>query len=180
MSCSPYISCALFIFFLASCSKSEDYPVEPRIELIGWNKVKTDQGKDSIIRININFTDGDGDIGLSPEDTASPFRLSDRFFYTLFVDIYSIENGQAEKMLIPGLDPLSYFRDTVHFHQRLPNITPEGKNKNIKGDLEVSTSFFVMKINGLQPDSVFYRITLYDRQLHASNTLQTEIIPLAF
>ena len=76
---------SMTIFFvlctLASCYKDPNYPIRPKItfndlqirevtQTIGGLPITRTQ-----ISIALNFTDGDGDLGLFPTDTMGPFKL---------------------------------------------------------------------------------------------------------
>lgn len=170
-------SCIIALAFEACTKVSNESPI-PTLEYNGYSKFKAVNGKDSFIMINMTFTDGDGDIGLSETDSVSPFRYGDKYFYNLFAEFYSIENGVPSKITSSVISPDTLYLDTVNYSQRLKNLTPEGKNKAIKGKIELLTPFFLIDLSSSKPDSVIYRITLFDRSLNHSETIETSIISL--
>lgn len=129
-------------------------------------------GKDSLLRLFIKYTDGDGDIGLEPDDTAAPFNYGSPFFYNLFIKVYAVENGVGSRIPIP----LS--TDTVNFNDRITNLTPTGKNKAIFGEFTINLK--AEPYPGIRPDSMYYTIQIADRKLHLSNVLQTPVMRFEF
>ena len=80
----------VFLIFIASCKpESMQYSDIPALN---FNKV--DQilfnGKDSIVNIYVNYSDGDGDIGLNTNDTLAPYNFGSKYFHNLFIEIYKI------------------------------------------------------------------------------------------
>lgn len=178
---SIYILLAIGLMVLAfqSCSQGESAPPTPSLEYVGFSKIKASNGKDSIVTINMTFEDGDGDIGLTDADSFPPFRFGSPNFYNLYVEFFSVDsNGVASKITSPFLqDPIT--GDTVNFNQRIANLTPEGRDKYIKGRIDVLTPFITtLDYNAPLPNLVFYRITLEDRSLNRSNTIETPKIEL--
>ena len=70
----------IIIFFVASCVKPPDYPIEPRIEFVSMNANTFDELDEDSLSVVIYFEDGDGDLGsddsvkclLSPAVVCSP------------------------------------------------------------------------------------------------------------
>jgi hypothetical protein len=167
----------LAVFFVQSCSKSETYPNVPTLGYDGYSKFKGENGKDSFITLHLTFTDGDGDIGLTSSDSVPPFSYGSPYFNNLIVEFFSIENGQETKLRSSFFND-SLDGDTVNFNQRIENLTPKGKDKSIKGRIDLLTPFFVLDPLAPLPDSVYYQITLYDRALNRSNVVKTPIVLL--
>lgn len=114
--------------------------------------------------------DGDGDIGLSEDDSLPPFDLSSPFFFNLFVEFFEIENGEKKPYLLP------ITLDTLRFDQRIPNLTPTGKRKSIEGEIVLKLP--TIPFPDFEPDSVVFRIQLYDRALNSSNIIETDPIKI--
>ncbi|MBC7425340.1 MAG: hypothetical protein H7321_02290 [Bacteroidia bacterium] len=158
------------IVMLSSCNKvSVSYSTTPSLKYNGLEVLKN-KGKDSVINISLSYTDGDGDIGLNSSDTFPPFNFGSPYFYNLKVDYISIENG----IEVPVIIPLT--SDTINFNDRITVLTPTGKDKAISGDLTLHLG--ASPYPGLTPDSVFFRITLFDRSLKKSNQIVTPVIKL--
>lgn len=171
-----FLFCITAVFF--SCTPSESASPTPSLEYEGFSKIKALNGKDSMVTIRMAFVDGDGDIGLTDADSFPPFRFGSPNFYNLYVEFITIDSGQQKKITSQFLqDPIT--GDTVNFNQRISNLTPEGRDKFIKGTIDVLTPFITtLDYSAPLPDSVFYRITLEDRSLNRSNTIETPLIVL--
>jgi hypothetical protein len=143
---------------LTSCIKEEQYPLEPVIEYQGFAVVKDINGNDSIGMLSLTYTDGDGDIGLYDSDTAEPYK------YNYYLRLFYMKNGSAVE-LVPS-DP------SLGFNARIPILTPAGKNKNIKGEINRDLElFYAWPL--LETDTIGFEIYIKDRALHSSNIIQT-------
>jgi hypothetical protein len=158
------------LILLSSCLKVETYPDEPVITYKSFEVFE-----DSAI-ITIEFTDGDGDIGLGTGDTLGDFAPGSFFYSNAYLEYYEFMNGEWVKGTAdPGGNNFPT-ADTIVFSNRLPNITPIGQNKALKGDIKLT-----LEPNYYNPfsnfnDSIKYKIVLIDRALNISNTIETEII----
>ena len=146
---------SLYLLGLISCQEKVEYPIVPYIEFQDFSFL---MNADSVVErglITIYFTDGDGDIGLTDEDSIAPYD------YNLFIDYFEYQNGLWNKVTneLTG--------DTINFHGRIPVITPDGQNKNIKGTIEDTLFLNVFS----ERDTFRYEISLRDRALHESNTV---------
>lgn len=166
----------LVLFFLIlltglySCGGDElTGPDRPAIELMSIKLDKNPQGYDTLISITFSYEDGNGDLGYRDGDTFPPFDFNSKYFYNLMVEYESKEDGIYT---VPA--PLGA---PVNFSERFASLTPEGKNKSIKGEM---TLRFPAEIFGLteQPDSIRCKIKLVDRALHESNVITTDDIHL--
>lgn len=169
---------SVVLVVLSGCTSSESAAPTPSLQYTGFSKIKALNGKDSLVTINMTFEDGDGDIGLSDADSFPPFRFGSTNFYNLYVEFITIENSGEKKITSQFLqDPIT--GDTVTFNQRISNLTPEGRDKYIKGRIDVLTPFITtLDYSAPLPDSVYFKVTLEDRSLNRSNTVRTPIILL--
>lgn len=159
------------LLILCQCQKSKNsYSATPWLKISELSITQNDSGKDSFITIKMKYHDGDGDVGLGDNDTVTPFNYGSRYFYNLLVDYYIMKNGQWIKPLNP-LAPT----DTIVFHERLPNITPTGRQKWIEGDLSLRLPANPFS---LKPDTVRYELQLVDRSLKKSEILKTQTLTL--
>lgn len=158
-----------FIFLFACNDKpSVDSPA-PIISLVKTELLKDISRKDSLLILTISYRDDDGDIGLDVHDTFPPFNRGSEFQYNLLIDIKEVKNKKEYPVNQVGtLDP-------ENFNQRIPNITPTGKNKKISGEIDIRLD---ATKNYLYPDSIICRIQVADRALNKSNLITTEIIDL--
>lgn len=136
-------------------------------------------GTDSLMTLTFTFKDGDGDIGLGQEDTIAPFdprkdkysKATNPYYNNLHIEYYEWLDtafSQIIKDLDPDATPPVY--DTLRYLYRIENITPEGRHKAIRGDIEVKiypSPHFDAR------DTVRYEFYIYDRALNKSNSVQT-------
>lgn len=150
----------LLIFW--GCKKHVDYPIEPIITYSSFTKIPNNTGKDDKGILEISFTDGDGDIGLAPEDTMYPFNPGNKYYYDFFVTYYEIHNGVLETIVLP-----------VSNNSRIPLVTINSRNKSIKGVIQME-----LYINNplSTNDSICFDVSICDRALHESNIIRTDTI----
>ena len=156
------ILCCSILFIFFGCVKQENYPVEPKIEFLSFITL-FDTGEYAVKGIlNISFTDGDGDIGLSSYQTSPPFDTGSPYYYNYVITYFEKQQG----VFVPlDLNP--------PFSYRIPVLNWEFPGKPIKGTITDTLE--------LNPKPVFDTIRLeafiYDRALHKSNVISTpEII----
>ncbi len=155
---------SLFVLFLllagfTSCLKRNDFPDEPQIEFKDFIKYQNTQGKDSIGILFLKFTDGDGDIGLDQQDTFPPFDVNSVYYYNFYVKYFERQNGTFTEVVLP-----------LPNNSRIPNITPEGQNKTLEGEIELKL-FINNPFSNF--DTIKFEAFIYDRALHQSNTIET-------
>lgn len=116
------------------------------------------------------YKDGDGDIGLEDKDSFPPFNYGGKYFYNLIIDYFVMKNG----VWIKPPNPLSA-ADTIFFSERIPNITPTGKQKWIEGNLRVRIPANPFD---LKPDTIRFGLQLIDRSLKKSDQIFSKSITL--
>ncbi|MEZ4804950.1 MAG: hypothetical protein R2852_05575 [Bacteroidia bacterium] len=163
----------LVIVLLVSC-KSEvfNFPDTPVLSIEKPAEQYKLNGKDSLVRLIIKYTDGDGNIGLDLSDTFPPFNYPNKFFYNLYINVYSVEDGIGKPIIIP------LTTDTLNYNDRITNITPTGKNKSIYGELTINLK--AEPYPGVQPDSMYYTVQIADRSLNLSNIVQTRTMSFVY
>jgi len=143
----------------------------PEIQLRQVDLLKNRDGKDSVIQVTLYFQDGDGDIGLSETDTASPFNFGSIYFHNLPVTYLVPDSiGEYGELINPNNN-----QPYGNQHERVPVLTSTGKYKAISGDLIVN---FTANPLGLRPEKVILEMKLLDRELNVSNTVITSAINL--
>lgn len=149
---------------LSSCLKPEEYPLEP---IITYERFTASNDSATLV---VSFTDGDGDIGLNEGDTTGDFAPNKVFHYNLFVEYYEKDDalGWVKGQTLTGED--------IEFLYRIPNLTPNGKNKALKGEIEVTIEPTYYNPFSTQSDTIMYKISLADRSLKTSNVVESEII----
>ncbi|RLD48880.1 MAG: hypothetical protein DRI94_11900 [Bacteroidetes bacterium] len=154
-----FIILILLVFF--SCKKPQTYSEIPNLEYKSFELKDTIDLLDNKIKsgiLTVSFTDGDGDIGLNPSDTLTPFDTSSIYYYNLYIDVYKMQN-----------DTLVFQDLQVPLRYRIQDLTPLGQNKTLKGKIKVSINYNYYENN----DTFKYNIYIYDRALHKSNVIET-------
>lgn len=149
------------VFFLSSCEEIQRYPDIPEVDYKTHTFYATTDALGNpiiLVTLEIEVTDGDGDIGHPP---IGENDIPDSADYDLFMTLYEKKNGE----FIAPVD-----QDTL-LKYRIPYIEKEGQNKLIKGTIEVDLEF--KKINY---DTIAYIYYIYDRARHKSNVDTTENI----
>jgi hypothetical protein len=155
----------------AECRDAESLPIVPSIKYKSHQKITNANGKDSLIRLTFSYIDGDGDLGLSESDTLPPYKYGGKFYFNIFIDYYEKSGNKFVPVVIP------FTTDTVRFLYRMDVITPEGKNKAIRG--EISTIMDLSPYN-VKPSAIKFGIQIADRQLHLSNKAESPEIKMNF
>ncbi len=143
-------------FIFPCCKKEEKYSVIPNIkfENFVWISDTNMIGHPGIL--TISFTDGDGDIGTYDGATGN----SD-----LFITYFEKQNGKWTDT-VKG----DHNKDTVmNFNAQIHKITPIGKNKNIKGEIQYKFSVFHYS----KFDTIHFQLYIVDRALNKSNIITT-------
>ena len=141
------------------CLPDPAYPDEPEVTLVSFG-LQADGSRELIIQ----FTDGDGDLGLSQADTMPPFCASCDFHQNLHCDYQEWRNGDWFEIF---LDPNA---GQIPFYYRVPNAQPSGQEPALNGTIAVDMSTWYLSSSY---DSLRFRITLFDRALNASNEVFT-------
>ena len=157
------------LLLVISCSTEPQSISElPVIEFEGIELEKDVTGKDSTIHLKIKYTDGNGDIGLTDSDTFPPFdqspynhNLPIKIYYSLGGDFFELKDTSNDEWYV--------------FHERVPVLTPVGKNKTITGTL---TAHLPANPLNLEPTEMKFEINLIDRALNISNTVTTSPVEL--
>lgn len=158
-----FLSFGFFILIHSSCFKSEEYPIEPIISEPNFIDMV-----DSAI-VSFNFTDGDGDIGLNDSEQEPPYDSSSFYHYNLYLDYYEKDdvNGWQRGKDLAGQD--------ISFAYRIERIKVKGKQKGIKGKMEVTLNTYRNPFSS-QNDTIKFVIKLIDRALNESNSIETQEI----
>lgn len=156
------LSSLLIIIILFACRKIENYPEIPKISFYSVTVIdSTDilDNKTKVVELSFVVIDGDGDIGLKENDTVGPYSRDSIYYYNLFIKELE-KTGDSFYEISNIKFPRNY---------RIPYLTPEGQNKNLKATVKVSIEYSYNDRNPL-PFSVFkYEYFLVDRQLQHSN-----------
>jgi len=147
------------------CLKEDQFPDEPVITRIEFNEADT--------MLVVEFTDGDGDFGIAPEDPDFPLYLDDDsteinpYYNNLWIDYYEKVDG---KWLY--VEP----ENEQGFNFRVPVLTPSGQNKQLE---VIITNAMEGEVPYLLSEADTFRldVKLIDRSLNESDIASTgEII----
>jgi len=159
---------------LTSCNKRENYSEIPALEyesfVILYNQ---DLGIYDRGVISVNYTDGDGDIGLAQGDTFSPYNPDSRYYYNFIITYFEVQNGEVLEVPLLSYNPSTQEYDTVSLSARIPMLTPSGRNKAIKGNIK--DTIFIYNFNS-DFDTVRFSAILVDRALQESNEVFTPFV----
>lgn len=176
---------ALFIFAIAGCKKDQIDPEPPEISFGGWNYVAIDKdGHDSIVELNINFKDRNGDIGRIESEL---FDKCGTPIYDLFIyyekkinNVYTpefVDPAQPDSALDENCNivPGSYVANRqINFTRALEYLQPEGNNRSIEGEIIYKLDYD----NALSILNKFpagrCKVFLLDRARNKSNEIYTE------
>ncbi|MBL4657307.1 MAG: hypothetical protein JKX73_04850 [Flavobacteriales bacterium] len=155
----PLFWCLGTILLLSSCLKGTEYPDEPVIELISMEFTDSIEpllgNKMYIGIITFGFTDGDGNIGVHPNDSTE----------NMVVYEYGVVNGIDQAPI-----DLSY---------SIPYVTPTGQNKSIKGEIDVELFLEPAPPKPHLYDTVYFELFIKDRSNNKSNIITTRQIVLS-
>jgi len=158
----------IYIFLIGvmvqwSCEKPETLSEVPEIK---FKSVSIENYKDTLenevkrVKLTISLVDGNGDIGLPETDYPGFEELDNK---NLFITLYEKKDGEYKEVTL--LAPHNY---------RTPYQEPEGQDKTLKADYEVtmdySTTYFTY-------DTIKYSFFIYDRQKNKSNISESPEIP---
>lgn len=152
----------LCVLGLTACFKKNKYPSTPQLY---FEKFTPTGDSASIV---LRFEDGEGDIGLSPEETAAPYNVGSKYEYNLYLIYYEKVNGK----FVVGKD---FNGDSIVFKNRLRPVY-EGKEKSISGKITYTLSPYYYNFLSTDSDTIQYRIQLIDRALNESEWITTSEI----
>tara|TARA_B100000780_G_C21123109_1_gene455131 strand:+ start:565 stop:1062 length:498 start_codon:yes stop_codon:yes gene_type:complete len=147
---------------LVSCLPEANYPIEPVIKFIAF-----DISEDNTAVLSIEFTDGDGDLGLNSSDILPPFCSTCDHHFNLMCEYDELRDGEWTHI------PLVPAQGQVPFYYRVPRVNPSGSNPALKGVIEIAMNTWSLQS---EYDTLRYRITLEDRGLNLSNEDTTIVI----
>ncbi len=152
------IAISVFLLLL-SCKKKESYPDIPAIQFKDFSKIANNTIIDEKGVITFSFTDGNGDIGLSPEDTLAPYNPGSPYYYNFLIHYFEKQKGNWTEVVPP-----------LPFNARIPLINPSGKEMPLSGEIQME----VYINNQLSVyDTIRFEFYILDRGLHQSNTVTT-------
>lgn len=155
----------VLIVGISSCIKKETYPNTPHLTFNSLNVTTNDS-----LFIKVNFTDGDGDIGYSTTDFNPPLNC--------YIQLQRDSNNIFVPLLIitssPPLNPV--IGDTLCFPYNIPNITPSGSSKALKGTIKIALAKNIWDFAPISGQQVKFIIWIIDRAGNVSNRVMTTTV----
>ncbi|MBD2766685.1 hypothetical protein IC235_02120 [Hymenobacter sp. BT664] len=168
---------------VSSCLNAPDYPIEPQIDFkeVQVTRVPASGGNLAVttLKFVLNFRDGDGDLGLSPDDievapwnarTGGPNNRGYGLNYFIQPFLKDPVTGQFVRFVIdsPG-----------EYDSRYPRLDgADAKPAPLKGELRYELPLSIDR-TFLRSGQVFrFEISIMDRALHQSNTITTSEVTL--
>jgi hypothetical protein len=149
------------VFLLAGCIKDESFPNEPAIEFNQYIRYGNDSAE-----FVINFTDGDGDLGLSSKDTNSPFHQGGNYHFNLRLKYLYLDTATGQ--WVPFVTNFPNNGDLLEWNFRFPRVLKKDNSKAVKGEIHsrMYAPYYV-------PGHTKYRFEcfIYDRALNKSNVI---------
>ncbi|UOQ67768.1 hypothetical protein [Hymenobacter volaticus] len=173
---------ALLCAAISSCISPPDYSDTPRIKFKKLDVVRLpsapgEQPFDSDT-ITISFEDGDGDLGLNPEDNMAPYNDAsvngkqtnpNYFNYYIQAQLKNPSTNQFEDYIIPGSNG-----EVGQYNGRFPRLTTEStKEGPLKGNLRYNLGLY-LESPFKAGDEIRFRISIRDRALNLSNEIFTD------
>ena len=164
----------LMVLALSSCQEKMEYPIEPAITYQGvYYVIDADSTFTGEVVISLDYTDGDGDLGLDDTDTIYPFGPNDPYYYNLIIDYLKWDGTQFVETPLLSWNQQTQSYDTVSFNGRIKRLIDTEEEKPISGTINYTMLIF----NPFSPnDTIKFKAHLIDRALHESNTVETEAI----
>ena len=169
---AAFVLLVLLTFALSRCGE----PIFPERPFISFKKIGPPirlSNKDSLV-ITIFFRDGDGNIGISGEDTVTAYD----YFMTGYKRLGVDDQGN------PNFVPVEFPTTGIDFNGRIPVLKPDGQPGPIEGDLDYSIPIdfpqdFSNERYILPGDTLKFEIHIFDRSGNKSNTVETtEVVVL--
>lgn len=164
-----YIFICLLFLLHSSCTRQTTYPDTP---IISYNSFTPfyfgSSAKIDSAYLRINFTDGNGDIGYPAQQENAPHN-----FYAIAL-LYTYKTKTYDSF--------------VPFMYNIPDITPSGSNKALKGIIQINLESFLQQyVNDVfiqnpsfdtvaDQHNIEFKVWLYDRMGNKSNILITSPI----
>lgn len=157
------------VIMFESCKDTEDLPFVPEITFkSGTASIKIDTTLNEQIPfydLEIDFVDGDGDIGLNKEDTTGIYDRETGEFYNLVLTLYELNTDSVfvEKEL-----PTPY-------STRIQFIENRTQFESLKGTIEYQIQLSRTFVRVMRFD-----VQLLDRALNKSNVIETPSFQFRF
>jgi hypothetical protein len=171
-----------FLLLFSACMKEPVYPPEPQIEIksITARTIYDEFRQTNVaeIKITLRFKDGDGNLGIdnaNPADSLAPFDYANgfnKFHYNYFIETYFESDGEFKLVNLP-----------ISLNGRYPLLNPDGEKRALEGELlytidDLVTAWFPLSFKS--GDRIKFRVTIADRALNLSNTVESDPVQIFF
>jgi hypothetical protein len=147
-----------------TCQEKEEYPPIPQLKFVDFISYRTQDDVDSLGILTVSYIDGDGDLGVYPNDTGVNF----------YVSYWVMDNGVLE--VGTRYNPTTGEIDTIKFNARIPMLAPEYYTSWIKGQIEDTINPLSDPTSQKALDTIMFEIYVIDRADNQSNIVQTPLI----
>lgn len=162
----------LFVGGTLSCVDTPNFEDTPSIQFNSIDKFTVpdpfsgpNAKKDSVV-ITIDFEDGDGDLGISPDERSDTTLLNSIYKDWGNYDLTILRsNGKGNFTELPS---------SVSGKLFFPVLRKDGKPGPIKGKLDFSQIFYYSRF--AKPATLKFRVKVRDRALKVSNVIETDTI----
>lgn len=161
----------------SSCLKAPDFPVEPSVDFNNVRLVRRPLPTPNSIEVDdvfitLDFRDGDGDLGLDPDDIkVPPFNTSTGgpnnlgYGYNYYAKPFKKVNGVFRPLAANGA-----------YDGRYPRLegSVDGKSAPLKGNMTFKLPAIILDgVTFDTGDVVRFEVSILDRKLHQSNVVTT-------
>ncbi len=161
----------LGISFLFACPKPPSYSEIPEIDFKevklfdAYEILGSDTFKVKACKLKFGLIDGDGNVGLQPEEEIG-LDVDSMYINNFFSILYEIKNGDT--IIVDSFD---------RYNSIIPDIRPLGQNKTLIADVYIDLTFSY-KNDTLLYDSIMFEFFMIDRDLNRSNLDKTPFLKL--
>lgn len=149
--------CIICIVHIQSCVPKEEFPIEPQVTFLYAQTAITES--DKLVQFTFELRDGDGDFGLSPNDTTAPFTDS---LYFNFHGTILIPDAKGEYKELSY--PLRY---------RIAQLRNKEDTRALQAIITIDIAF----AKALFPhERIYISYFVVDRMLHRSNRDTSKLI----
>lgn len=168
----------LYVFgmlgFMLACTGVPEFSNTPYISFNNVRVITTETPgvlsaakRDSVV-VSINFQDGDGDLGFTTAELIALRKIYGDSLKTFVIDVFVKKNGKFIQSY-----PKEKFGGDIAFH-----LKEGSKSGPIEGVVDYSTTFPYGIYKGIpemtgKNDTLKFAVTLKDRALNVSNTVET-------
>ncbi len=148
-----------------------ELPIFPKEPAISFKELRPNRTGDTLV-LTITFRDGDGDLGISTDDTLESFNY--------YAEPFKKVDGEFRRAELP-----QYIPGVIStFNGRFPVLKRDGQPGPIEGDLDYTITLldppdFTNENYILPYDTVRFQVFINDRQKNRSNVVtSSEVVVL--